>query len=157
MLDEFGAPCIMSFNIGALRAETKGKLVSSTKGRGSKKTTRSSTKPPRKRSSKKTKPPPAPAKKRASKRKSTKSTTKAKAAIEPEVEAVDPEQEELPPSRRASATNPMRRLDSILRALPAKELASLIDRMGIRVDKKKRIDTPAQVARALVRLSLIHI
>jgi hypothetical protein len=39
-----------------------------------------------------------------------------------------------------------------LRALPAKELDGLIERMGIRIDQKKRIDTPAQVARALVRL-----
>lgn len=43
-----------------------------------------------------------------------------------------------------------RRLDAILRALPDKELASLIARMGIRVDPGKRIDTPSQAARALV-------
>ena len=45
-----------------------------------------------------------------------------------------------------------RRLDTILRALPEAELNGLIRRMEIRVDKKKRIDTPAQVARTLVRL-----
>jgi len=45
-----------------------------------------------------------------------------------------------------------RRLDAILRALPAKELKALIGRIGIRVDKRKRIDAAAQVARALVRL-----
>jgi hypothetical protein len=43
-----------------------------------------------------------------------------------------------------------RRLDAILRALPETELQSLIRRMGIRVDPGKRIDTPSQVARALV-------
>ena len=57
-----------------------------------------------------------------------------------------------PASRRVAATSQARRLDAILRALPAKELEALIDRMGIRVDSKKRIDVPAQVARALVRL-----
>ncbi len=51
---------------------------------------------------------------------------------------------------RSSATD--RRLDSILRALPEPELVALIERMGIRVDEKKRIDVPAQVARVLVRL-----
>ncbi len=45
-----------------------------------------------------------------------------------------------------------RRLDSILRALPDKELTGLATRVGIRIDKRKRIDGPAQVARALVRL-----
>lgn len=43
-----------------------------------------------------------------------------------------------------------RRLDNIVRALPASELASLIKRLGIRVDPQKRIDVPSQVARALV-------
>jgi hypothetical protein len=43
-----------------------------------------------------------------------------------------------------------RRLDVILRALPESELNSLIGRMGIRVDAGKRIDPPAQAARALV-------
>lgn len=45
-----------------------------------------------------------------------------------------------------------RRLDAILRALPATELSSLIARMGIRIDPTKRIDTPSQAARALVGL-----
>lgn len=43
-----------------------------------------------------------------------------------------------------------RRLDDILRSLPEAELASLIKRMGIRIDPTKRIDAPSQVARALV-------
>ncbi|HVY45272.1 MAG TPA: hypothetical protein VHB21_05305, partial [Minicystis sp.] len=43
-----------------------------------------------------------------------------------------------------------RRLDAILRALPESELSNLISRMGIRIDPAKRIDTPSQVARALV-------
>jgi hypothetical protein len=42
------------------------------------------------------------------------------------------------------------RLDVILRALPESELAALIGRMGIGVDPGKRIDAPAQAARALV-------
>ncbi len=45
-----------------------------------------------------------------------------------------------------------RRLDAVLRALPESELSSLIKRMGIRIDPGKRIDTPSQVARALVGL-----
>jgi hypothetical protein len=43
-------------------------------------------------------------------------------------------------------------LVDILRALPAGELDSLISRLGVRVDPAKRIDSPAQVARALVQL-----
>lgn len=45
---------------------------------------------------------------------------------------------------------PLRRLDHILRALPVSELNALIRRLGIRIDPQKRIDTPSQVARALV-------
>jgi hypothetical protein len=45
-----------------------------------------------------------------------------------------------------------RSLVTILRALPAGELNALIARLGIRVDSAKRIDTPSQVARALVQL-----
>ncbi|MFP6683241.1 MAG: hypothetical protein VB934_00950 [Polyangiaceae bacterium] len=45
-----------------------------------------------------------------------------------------------------------RRLNTILRALPEEQLLGLAKRVGIRVDEKKRIDAPAQVARALVRL-----
>ena len=48
-------------------------------------------------------------------------------------------------------TSASRRLDTILRALPERELSGLIKRMRIRVEPKKRIDIPAQVARALVR------
>jgi len=46
----------------------------------------------------------------------------------------------------------LRRLTDILQALPPSELESLISRMGIRIDASKRIDPPAQVARALVAL-----
>lgn len=45
---------------------------------------------------------------------------------------------------------PLRRLDQILRALPTSELNALVRRLGIRIDPQKRIDPPAQVARALV-------
>ncbi len=118
-----------------------------TKERGSKKTGRRTTKPPKKRTTKKL-AAATPRKAKARSRKSTKSQELSpEPAVEPAVEVG-----ELPPSRRTSAINPMRRLDSILRSLPAKELNGLIGRMGIRVDKKKRIDAPAQVARALVRL-----
>jgi hypothetical protein len=44
------------------------------------------------------------------------------------------------------------RLVDVLRALPAKELNALIERLGIRIDAAKRLDTPSQVARALVAL-----
>ncbi|MEM1030769.1 MAG: hypothetical protein AAGN82_10485 [Myxococcota bacterium] len=57
------------------------------------------------------------------------------------------------PARATSApTSADRRLETVLRALPPRELEALIARMKIRVDLKKRIDSPAQVARALVRL-----
>lgn len=46
----------------------------------------------------------------------------------------------------------LRRLTDILQALPQRELESLISRMGVRIDASKRIDPPAQVARALVGL-----
>jgi hypothetical protein len=45
-----------------------------------------------------------------------------------------------------------RRLVDILRALPGGELESLISRLGIPIVAAKRIDTPSQVARALVSL-----
>src|SRR4051812_6118308 len=45
-----------------------------------------------------------------------------------------------------------RRLVDILRALPSGELDSLIARLGISIVAAKRIDTPSQVARALVSL-----
>src|SRR5580765_3571876 len=44
------------------------------------------------------------------------------------------------------------RLVDVLRALPNKELSSLIERLGVRIDAAKRLDTPSQVARALVAL-----
>ncbi len=44
------------------------------------------------------------------------------------------------------------RLVDVLRALPAKELNALIERLGIRIDAAKRLDTPSQVARSLVAL-----
>ena len=44
------------------------------------------------------------------------------------------------------------RLVDVLRALPNKELNSLIERLGVRIDAAKRLDTPSQVARALVAL-----
>src|SRR6476469_4692532 len=45
-----------------------------------------------------------------------------------------------------------RKLVDILRALPGGELDSLIARLGIPIVAAKRIDTPSQVARALVAL-----
>jgi len=45
-----------------------------------------------------------------------------------------------------------RKLVDILRALPTGELDSLIGRLGISIITAKRIDTPSQVARALVAL-----
>jgi hypothetical protein len=44
------------------------------------------------------------------------------------------------------------RLVDVLRQLPGRELDSLIGRLRIAVDESKRIDTPSQVARALVGL-----
>lgn len=44
------------------------------------------------------------------------------------------------------------RLVDILKALPNTELESLIARLGVRIDPAKRLDPPAQVARALVAL-----
>jgi hypothetical protein len=41
-------------------------------------------------------------------------------------------------------------LTEVLRVLPEKEIASLVDRLGIHVDPAKRIDVPSQVARSLV-------
>src|SRR4051812_31495665 len=49
-----------------------------------------------------------------------------------------------------------RRLVDILRALPSGELDSLIGRLGISIVAAKRIDAPAQVARALVSLPEVH-
>jgi hypothetical protein len=44
------------------------------------------------------------------------------------------------------------RLVDVLRALPPKELTALIERLGIRIDETKRLDTPSQVARTLVAI-----
>ncbi|HEY3818451.1 MAG TPA: hypothetical protein VGL81_14855 [Polyangiaceae bacterium] len=55
----------------------------------------------------------------------------------------------VPTSRIPDATH---KLPDILRALPQGELDGLIARLGIRIDPAKRIDTPSQVARALVSL-----
>src|SRR4029079_7747059 len=44
------------------------------------------------------------------------------------------------------------RLVDILKALPNTELASLVARLGVRIDPAKRLDPPAQIARALVAL-----
>ena len=44
------------------------------------------------------------------------------------------------------------RLESILRALPPKELDGIVQRLGVRIDSAKRLDSAAQVARALVAL-----
>lgn len=44
------------------------------------------------------------------------------------------------------------RLVDILKALPAAELASLVSRLGVRIDSAKRLDPPQQIARALVAL-----
>jgi hypothetical protein len=43
-------------------------------------------------------------------------------------------------------------LTDILRALPEGELDAIVGRLGIRIDAAKRLDAPAQVARALVAL-----
>ena len=44
------------------------------------------------------------------------------------------------------------KITDILAALPAKELKNLADRLGMRIDAAKRLDPPAQVARALCQL-----
>jgi hypothetical protein len=44
------------------------------------------------------------------------------------------------------------RLVDILKALPDAELASLVSRLGVRIDAAKRLDPPQQIARALVAL-----
>src|SRR4029078_2818472 len=41
-------------------------------------------------------------------------------------------------------------LTEVLRVLPEKEIAALVDRLGIHVDPAERIDVPAQVALSLV-------
>src|SRR4051794_14321889 len=44
------------------------------------------------------------------------------------------------------------RIVEILKALPPAELGSLVSRLGVRIDPAKRLDPPAQIARALVAL-----
>ena len=51
----------------------------------------------------------------------------------------------------AKSQKPLRLVD-ILKALPEAELASLISRLGVRIDAAKRLDPPQQIARALVAL-----
>lgn len=50
-----------------------------------------------------------------------------------------------------SPTAPLR-LTDVLGALPKAELDNLIRRLGVRIDPAKRLDVPAQMARALVQL-----
>ncbi|MBX3188200.1 MAG: hypothetical protein KF819_14355 [Labilithrix sp.] len=49
-------------------------------------------------------------------------------------------------------SRPPLRLVDILKALPDAELDSLVTRLGVRIDPAKRLDPPAQIARALVSL-----
>ena len=58
----------------------------------------------------------------------------------------------VPPVPTSRIPEAAHRLPDILRALPQGELDGLIARLGIRIDPAKRIDTPSQVARALVSL-----
>jgi hypothetical protein len=51
----------------------------------------------------------------------------------------------------AKSQKPLRLVD-ILKALPDAELASLVSRLGVRIDPAKRLDPPQQIARALVAL-----
>ena len=44
------------------------------------------------------------------------------------------------------------RLEQVLRLLPARELQAIVEGLRIEIDRGKRIDAPAQVARALVSL-----
>lgn len=55
------------------------------------------------------------------------------------------------PGRRKRGGRPLKLID-VLRAIPDKELQSLVRRLRINVDEAKRIDVPSQVARALVGL-----
>lgn len=52
----------------------------------------------------------------------------------------------------AKTQKPLLRLVDILKALPEAELASLVSRLGVRIDAAKRLDPPQQIARALVAL-----
>lgn len=55
------------------------------------------------------------------------------------------------PSRRKRGGRPLK-LTDVLRAIPDKELQSLVRRLRISVDEAKRIDVPSQVARTLIGL-----
>lgn len=59
-----------------------------------------------------------------------------------------------PRSSSPSPTNRSRalRLEQVLRLLPARELQAIVEGLRIEIDRSKRIDAPAQVARALVCL-----
>lgn len=59
----------------------------------------------------------------------------------------------MPPSSGSASP---RRLVEILRALPQRELESLVSRLGIAIVAAKRLDPPNQVARALVSLPEIR-
>jgi len=56
------------------------------------------------------------------------------------------------PSTIANASGRAIRLVELLRQLPQRELDSLIGRLRIHIDPLKRLDVPAQVARALLNL-----
>ncbi len=55
-----------------------------------------------------------------------------------------------PPTHRRSQRSRPLRLVEVLRSLPERELRSLIGRLGVSIDRAKRIDVPSQVARALL-------
>ncbi len=52
----------------------------------------------------------------------------------------------------ASHAQKPKKLEEVLRAFPESDLGKLMDRLGVRIDPAKRLDGPAQVARALVAL-----
>ncbi len=71
--------------------------------------------------------------------------------VGPGVETM-PSRSQEPRSASSGAGLRALRLVDILRQLPEREIASLVARLGIAVDKAKRIDVPSQVARALLML-----
>lgn len=60
------------------------------------------------------------------------------------------EKDQSEPARVDANEGSLRRLSTIVRALPEGELLSLLARLGIRIDPAKRLDVPSQAARALV-------
>lgn len=83
------------------------------------------------------------------------SRTRARARTGTRTKRVRPERDEtVEESTDEPAADPLvqRRLAEVLRALPAEEFAGLVKRVGIALDRRKRIDLPAQAARALVRM-----